>query len=364
MQSLFAFEQCKEADYQLSLEELDVRFQPDMTSMEVQDRELLAGLRKESKQHFENKFKNSNSPNHDKPEVNTSVVKALKDYEGRVKKDLLFFKQNLVIEVERINEFYYSVLGLLVAIADCAKADTRVNHKNFFENPWIKSLISNEDLKRALSRTTYSWSDKMNQVRGWFKDTIKKNEAYITFIRLNAPIEEENRAIINYVVRKLILGSDSISDFYQQHDIRWAEDKEIIKGLVNRTVKSFDGVSMTLQKLTLDWEDDREFMERLFSGTVNLDKNHVDLIAKNTKNWEVERLPLTDRVILEMAIAELILFPSIPVKVTINEYIELAKLYSTPKSRQFINGILDVIAKELKSSGELKKSGRGLIDNK
>ncbi len=88
------------------------------------------------------------------------------------------------------------------------------------------------------------------------------------------------------------------------------------------------------------------------------------MIANNTKNWEVDRLPLTDRVILEMAIAELTDFPNIPVKVTINEYIELAKQYSTPKSRQFINGILDVISKDLKDSGKIKKSGRGLMDNK
>ncbi|MES1226075.1 MAG: transcription antitermination factor NusB, partial [Bacteroidota bacterium] len=102
----------------------------------------------------------------------------------------------------------------------------------------------------------------------------------------------------------------------------------------------------------------------LYKRASSLDKEHKELIATNTRNWEVERLPLTDRIILEMAIAELLSFPSIPVKVTINEYIELAKNYSTPKSRQFINGILDVISKELKEAGAVKKSGRGLIDNK
>ncbi|MEJ0055456.1 MAG: transcription antitermination factor NusB [Bacteroidota bacterium] len=105
-------------------------------------------------------------------------------------------------------------------------------------------------------------------------------------------------------------------------------------------------------------------MEKLFVATTKLDKSYHELIANNTKNWEVDRLPLTDRVILEMAIAELTDFPNIPVKVTINEYIELAKQYSTPKSRQFINGILDVISKDLKDSGKIKKSGRGLMDNK
>lgn len=137
--------------------------------------------------------------------------------------------------------------------------------------------------------------------------------------------------------------------------------------MVEKTVKSFDpksGEALQLHQLSLNWEDDLHFIEQLFSGSIGLKAEHHKLIADNTRNWEVDRLPLTDRVILEMAITELISFPSIPVKVTINEYIELAKNYSTPKSRQFINGILDVISKELKNQGGLKKSGRGLMDNK
>jgi N utilization substance protein B len=134
-----------------------------------------------------------------------------------------------------------------------------------------------------------------------------------------------------------------------------------------KTIKSFDpetDKAITLHTLSLNWDEDKDFIEILYKTAISLTDKHKELIANNTRNWEVDRLPLTDRIILEMAIAELISFPNIPVKVTINEYIELAKNYSTPKSRQFVNGILDVIAKELKDSGEIKKSGRGLIDNK
>jgi N utilization substance protein B len=137
--------------------------------------------------------------------------------------------------------------------------------------------------------------------------------------------------------------------------------------MVEKTIKAFDPDDkevLSLHALSLNWEEDKEFMEKLYDEAIDLEPHYRELIARNTRNWEVDRLPLTDRIILEMAIAELLNFPSIPVKVTINEYIELAKNYSTPKSRQFINGILDVIAKELKDSGALRKSGRGLIDNK
>ncbi|NJM26736.1 MAG: transcription antitermination factor NusB [Bacteroidia bacterium] len=149
--------------------------------------------------------------------------------------------------------------------------------------------------------------------------------------------------------------------------LRWTEDKEIVKALLEKTVKGFtpgDNSSFRLFELSVSWEEDVDFMERLFSETHNLPEKYRDLIANNTRNWEVDRLPLTDRVVLEMAIGELMTFPNIPVKVTINEYIELTKHYSTPNSRQFVNGILDVIAKALTDAGDLKKSGRGLIDNK
>jgi N utilization substance protein B len=206
----------------------------------------------------------------------------------------------------------------------------------------------------------------MEKVRGWFKDVIKTDSLFQKFNEEKSPDNESQKTIIKHIVRKLILGKSPIHDQYEEDVMRWAEDKDIIKSLVDKTIKSFDEATgkIELQKLTLDWEDDKDFMHKLFEATVHLDPAHKELIAKNTRNWEVDRLPLTDLIIIEMGMAELITFPGIPVKVSINEYIELAKEYSTPKSRQFINGILDVLSKELKSSGALKKSGRGLIDNK
>jgi len=163
---------------------------------------------------------------------------------------------------------------------------------------------------------------------------------------------------------KVIFGNNVIDDFFDEQDIRWAEDRAIIRSLAEKTLKSFSEGKLDLQKISLEWDDDQVFIEKLFKATVDLPEEYKELIAKNTKNWEVDRLPLTDRVILEMAIAEMITFQNIPIKVTINEYIELAKEYSTPKSRQFINGILDVISKKMTEAGKIKKSGRGLLDNK
>lgn len=366
MQSLFAYEQCKEADYQLAFEHIESRFQPDLNSMEVQDKELLARQKKATKQFFDKRFKKPETPDHDEKIINVVAKEALDLYTKAVKKDFLYFSKNTVTEVEKLTEIYYSVLGLIPALAEVAATDKKIKHDNFFNNRFVKAIANNTELTKELLKTNAGWQTRQDKVRGWFRDVLKADDTYMKFMDIRKPDEESEKAMVKHIARKLILASGPISDYLEEENIRWAEDKDIIKGLVDKTIKSFNTTTgkIELQKLSLDWEDDIEFIKTLFANTVNLEPAYKELISKNTKNWEVDRLPLTDRVVLEMAIAELISFPGIPVKVSINEYIELTKEYSTPNSRQFINGILDVIAKELKNSGAVKKSGRGLIDNK
>lgn len=365
MQSLFAFEQCKEANYQLALDQIEEHFQPDLNSMEFQDKELLKGQRKMARQLLERKFSKGESPDSDDAKVNAAVKESLAVYNKSVKKDNTFFSKNMVLEVEKLNDLYLSVLGLLISLADSALTDKKTDFKNFIQNKGILSLRENQELTKALLKSNGNWSSRQELVRDWFREIVKNDEELAKFNAVKAPSLEDQKAILKHLIRKVILGKTIINEYFEEEDIRWAEDKEIVKSLAEKTIKSLsEEGKVEIQKLSLDWEDDSEFMKILFQGAADLDKKHQELISQNTKNWEVDRLPLTDRVILAMAITELIQFPNIPVKVSINEYIELAKHYSTPKSRQFINGILDVIAKELKASGALKKSGRGLIDNK
>ncbi len=366
MQGLFAYDQCREANYNLALDQIEEHFKPNLNSMEIQDRELLKGQRKAARHLLEKKFSNPAAPEGADAIVNEAVKESVTQYHKHIKKDFLFFSKNTILEVEKINDLYHSVLGLLLAFADTAATDKKSEHKNFINNLWIQSLRNNSELKQELLKPTTGWTGRMDKVRGWFLDIVKVDPEFHKFNQLKSPLQEDHKANVKHISRKIILGKGPINSYYEEEDIHWAEDQDIVRSLVDKTIKSRNEESqrIELQKLSLDFEDDREFIAQLFSTTVGLEEKHKQLISKNTKNWEVDRLPLTDRIILEMAIAELITFPHIPVKVSINEYIELAKLYSTPKSRQFINGILDVIAKELVSSGDMKKSGRGLIDNK
>jgi len=368
MQSLFAYQQCKDANYTLSLDTIEETFSPDLNSMEVQDKKTLAQQKPQAIKVFERAFKKGEKGiEHEDSRIQQSVNDAILLYDKSVKKDFDFMRKNLVLESEKIYDRYISVLSLAVALAEAAGADKKINHTNFLKNAWINALSNSDELKKQSLKQGIPWNKNFDRVRQWLKDVVRQDAEYLNYLDKKSPSIDEQKKIMNHLFRKIILGKTSINDFFEEEVLYWAEDHDIVKGMVEKTVKSFNpevDKDIQLHVLSLNWDDDRDFIERLFREGANLDTQYKDLIANNTRNWEVERLPLTDRIILEMAIAELITFPNIPVKVTMNEYIELAKNYSTPKSRQFINGILDVISKELKSTGSVKKSGRGLIDNK
>jgi len=368
MQSLFALQQCKEAAYELCLERIAEDFLPDLNSMEVQDKELLSQQKKTAAKIFRKAFADQSFPvEHEDDKVARSVNEANDFYKEQTRKDTLYLKRNLVVEVEKIYDNYIGSLSLMAAFAETAAADKKVSHKNFLANSWVKAIHSSDSLKKEAIRLGRDWSGKQDLVRQWFKDVIRLDTEYLNYLDRKNPSADDQRKFVSHLFRKVIFGKTIINDYYEEEVLRWIEDREIVKALVEKTVKSYDPATsseITLHALSLTWEEDKEFIETLYDASISLSDKHKELIASNTRNWEVDRLPLTDRIILEMAIGELISFPNIPVKVTINEYIELAKNYSTPKSRQFVNGILDVISKELQDSGEIRKSGRGLIDNK
>ena len=351
----------------LCCDSIEQAFAPDLNSMEPQDKKELNNQKKEALKLLDRVFESTASVEHEDEKIKRVVQESLDNYHKTVADDARFFKKSLKQDVEKIYRYYLSVLTLVIAIAEAAKADKKIKHTNFVNNRWVQGLQNSNDLKKEALRLNAIWDNKFDRVQLWLRDVVKQDNEYMTFLDKKSPSLDDQKRILNHVFRKVILGKTVINDYFEEEVLHWSEDREIVKGMVEKTVKSYDpasGEPLHLHQLSLNWEDDLHFIEYLYSGSINLDPEYGKLIADNTRNWEVDRLPLIDRVILEMAITEMLSFPSIPVKVTMNEYIELAKNYSTPKSRQFINGILDVITKRLKSEGKIKKSGRGLMDNK
>ncbi|MBL3654579.1 transcription antitermination factor NusB [Fulvivirga sediminis] len=368
MQTIFAYRQSREANYGIAQEYIAERFAPDLNSMEVQDKGLLNEQKQEALKIFKENYKNESyhSVKGSEKKVNEAVDDAIRHYYRDVDKDFKFFKKNMVLEAEKVHDQYISILNLIITLADRAEQDKRGGHENFVKNLLIHALKFNESLENVSLRRNLKWEDE-SIAWHWFKEFIKVDEEYQQYQRLETPTFEDDRAIINHIVKNILFKNDVIDKHMEEGDLNWVEDRAIIKSLVTKTIKSIPedkDEDFELQELSYNWEDDKAFFILLFEETKSVESEYGELIAKKTKNWDIERIAATDKVILDMAISEMINFPSIPVKVTINEYIEIAKKYSTPKSKTFVNGVLDVIANELVESGDIRKSGRGLIDNK
>lgn len=365
MQTVFAYRQSKEANAGLAQEFIKESFSPDLNSMEVQDKDALKEQKKEALSLFKTNYKKEASVSHEDEKVAEITNEAIDDYHKQNAKDLKFFKKNMLVESEKIFDRYLSILNLLILFAEIAEEDTKTDHSNFVKNLLIHTLKFNEDLENVTLRRNIKWDDK-SEIRNWFKELVRKDDEYQQYIKLDSPGFEEDKKIVSHIVKNIVFKNEVIDKYLEEEDLNWQEDRAIIKSL---TVKTLKGISegqedFEIQELSYNWEDDKSFFVKLFEETIEVEQEYEETIAKNTKNWDIERIAITDKIILEMAISEMINFPSIPVKVTINEYIEVAKRYSTPKSKMFINGVLDVIADDLQKAGKIKKSGRGLIDNK
>jgi N utilization substance protein B len=176
----------------------------------------------------------------------------------------------------------------------------------------------------------------------------------------------DDKELILHIVKDIIFKDEAVLAVFEEKDIKWQENKAIVKSMVLKTLKSIEpkDTEIKLLAISANWDEDRIFYEDLYKKTVDREEEYEDFVSQKIENWDIERLAAIDRIILVLAISEMVHFPSIPVKVSINEYIELSKQYSTPKSKQFINGILDKLAEDLTRKGMIRKSGRGLIDNK
>ncbi len=173
----------------------------------------------------------------------------------------------------------------------------------------------------------------------------------------------EDKKFISNVFSKIIINHESLYQNLEEQSIFWNDDIEFVIGMIIKSFRSFKASSDENVKLMSLFknEEDKDFVKRLFRKTVLNHNENEELISKFIKNWDVERVAFMDIIVMSLAIAEMTEFSEIPVKVSLDEYIEIAKFYSTQKSNIFINGILDKIVEYLKKEGKIKKVGRGLI---
>lgn len=205
-----------------------------------------------------------------------------------------------------------------------------------------------------------------DEIKTVFKKFIKKDPIYIEYSKAPSSNFETDKNIVLHIVKTYLFKQESLKTLWEDMDYHWVENAETVRSLVLKCIK---GISenenlFVLPDLSPNWEEDYAFMQDLFKNTINRDTEIEGYISSKIKNWDMDRLAIMDKMILKVALTEMIDFTGIPVKVSINEYIDISKTYSTPKSKQFVNGLLDTISEELIKNGVIKKSGKGLLDNK
>lgn len=293
------------------------------------------------------------------------------------KRDLTSSKKALMQSIDNVYEMYIWMLSLLVEVTEYTGVDAeeRANkhlptaedlnpNLKLLNNKFAVVLKTNPDFIAAVSKYKINWMADPEFVKAIF-NTLKVTPEYQAYLADENNDLEESKTIIKYIFRKIILKSHNIIQAFEDKFINWSVDKEVMQGMVAKTIKNFvseDNFANKLTPISQDWEEDSKFVQDLFIYTLKNDKDYQVYIADRTKNWESERIALMDTILMKMAICELLNFPSIPIKVTINEYLDLSKDYSTPKSNSFINGILDKIMGDLKRNNSIKKAGRGLIE--
>ncbi len=377
--NLYSYESCKGANYLLGKDMLERKFSPDLNSMEIMDKEELKRKKAIAFECYTSQMDPEKGAKSMNEEVGEEVKEAMQLVDNQNESDFRRLSKDLAGEAAKVSKDYLMVLSLLEEFAFQNKklSDEKKSHTqtlgakaqtktNLYSNQVCAKLKGDDAFQKLIQAHKVNWSQHADQLRDWYKGVLNKDEMFRAYIKKESTDYEGDWAILDYICRGIIFKNDLFISFFEDIDLDWSENQSIVRSLVLKTLKSVKEESDKLQMadISYNWEDDAAYVKELFKKTVKEDDYLEGLLKGKLQNWDIERVALTDKVLLKMAVSEMIHFPSIPTKVTINEFIEISKTFSTPKSKKFVNGILDGLAIDLVKSGIIQKSGRGLIDNK
>jgi transcription antitermination protein NusB len=376
VQALYATRIATDANHQLAKDEIADAYLPDLNSMLPQNLEKLEGLKRLALITLAELIENG-EPGKDEEvpfEVIQTARRAFEFMKRQNQKDRIQILNRILKETEGLYDQFLSVLSLLIELAHQSTLDRErkvyiregafPTESGLDENSVILNLKRNSAFELAVIRSGISWANDLSVVRKTYREALRTDADYIEYCKKNMHTPEEDQQMVQHILRQIILKHEIPLDYFQQKDLYWEEHADLIKSMAIKTLKSASKGEIELLELTDDWEEDRFFVEELVGKAIENDKVYEGYLYEQLKNWDLERIALVDMIIMKVALTEMIHFPSIPVKVTINEFIEIAKRYSTLKSGKFVNGNLDRLAEKLKEEGVIRKSGRGLIDNR
>jgi N utilization substance protein B len=310
---------------------------------------------------------------HIRVKVMQCIYALIQSKDGSLEKQDRFLKDS----IEDMYTLYLLMLSLLKEVHSFAASQVEISSKKYLENatddfPNKEKFIRNKVLLQIANNAVLKDEFEHRKLDNWYLNEeyvkliykeILDSEHYTSYMQKHTSTYEEDKQLIKILFEKIIAPNEKIYDYFEDDKLTWVDDIPIINTYILKQLKKVKEDSETtffLPQLLKD-EEDMRYAKQLLAKTLLKNAEFEKEIEGKTPNWDKDRIADIDSILLKMAICELLNFPSIPEKVTINEFLEIAKEYSTPKSSIFINGILDKLVKEYKVDGKLNKMGRGLL---
>lgn len=383
MQSVYAFKQSKASNKELTIDKIKAEFREEFLELGQEEKARIDEEQAKVIEYFNNYVDEDAEASTENLDAKLLKVasNARNYYEDLVSNDQLDFRKKMVVETEQLFTKYLKLLSYIIDISVLSKKELERKAERgarnmemdqkfvdwFYNNDAFKLLREDASLNEILSEKKLRRIEDDERVLEWLR-ILKKDEEIISQIEdlsKESDSFETQQEILRLIVRDFIFKNEVIESTFEAEDLNWSENKKILRSMVLKTVKNLsEGEETEILSISKNWDEDKEFFEDLYTYTLNQEESFKGIIESKSKKWAVDRIAKVDGILINMALAEMLNFRNIPVKVTINEFIEISKQYSTPKSWQFINGMLDSISEELQNEGKIKKSGKGLLDNK
>ncbi|MBQ2209872.1 MAG: transcription antitermination factor NusB [Prevotella sp.] len=303
--------------------------------------------------------------------IRTKIVQLTYAYYQNGSKNIDTAEKELFFSLSKAYDLYNYMLALIVGITHESRrhlevAESRAKRegtpmpsRKFADNRFALQLEENKMLLEFTETQKKTWNDEPEFLKKIYTQ-ITESEVYKEYMESEEDNYQADRELWRKLYRTLIENNDDLDSLLEEQSLYWNDDKAVVDSFVLKTIKRFDEKNSSIQELLpeYDSEEDKDYARKLFRATIMNADEYQHYMSEASRNWDFSRLAYMDIVIMQIAIAEMMTFPSIPINVTINEYVEISKLYSTPRSGGYINGMLDAIARHLVESGRLLKQVR------
>ena len=302
--------------------------------------------------------------------IRLKIVQIIYAYYQNGGKNLDTAEKELFFSLSKAYDLYNYLLLLMVEVTRYAtrrvdmgknklrptKEELSPNMK-FIENRFATQLEINRQLNDFVNTQKKSWDNEEDFIKSFYAQ-ILESDIYKEYMQSEENSYAADRELWRKIYKNMVFNNEVLDQLLEDQSLYWNDDKEIVDTFVLKTIKRFDEKNGAKQELLPEFKDeeDRDYARKLFRRTVLNADYYRHLMSENTRNWDLKRVSFMDIVIMQIALAEITSFPNIPISVTINEFVEIAKLYSTPKSPGFINGMLDAIVNQMKREGKLVKN--------